>query len=75
MAMTVCGGTPILHDDTQNLKEVFFADHFFLCKVVGCFFLDMSNLITDTVIYITERKLTNLKEKLFYCGTNFLNTL
>ena len=69
MAMTVCGGTPILHDDTQNLKGVLvIADQFFRCKVVDIklswvFFLDMSNLITDTVIYIIESKLTKLKEK------------
>ena len=34
----------------------------------------MFNLITDTVVYIFESKFTKLKEKLFYCGTNFLNT-
>ena len=35
MAMTVCGGNPILHDDTQNLKVVLIiADQFFHCKVV-----------------------------------------
>ena len=35
MAMTVCGGTPILNDDTQNVKGVLaFADQFFRCKVV-----------------------------------------
>ena len=59
MPMTVCGGIPILHDDTQNLKGVLvFADQFFRCKVLdGCFFLDMSSLITDTVIYSIETKL------------------
>ena len=64
MPMTVCGGIPILQDDTQNLKGVLvFADQFFRCKAVdGCSFLDMSSLITDTVIYIIESKLTKLKE-------------
>ena len=33
MAMTVYGGTPVLHDDTHNLKGVLvFADQFFPCK-------------------------------------------
>ena len=35
MAMTVCGDTPVLHDNTQNLKGVLvYADKFFHCKVV-----------------------------------------
>ena len=30
MAMSVCDDTPILHEDSQNLKEVLvLADHFF----------------------------------------------
>ena len=63
MAMTVCGGTPILHDDTQNLKGVLvIADQFFPLQSsrykaeMGVSFLDMSNLITGTVIYIIESK-------------------
>ena len=35
----------------------------------------MSNWITDTVIYIIGSELTKLKEKQFYGGTDFLNTL
>ena len=68
MARTICGGTPILHDDTQNLKGVLvFAYHFFRCKVVDIKLrwvlpFGMSNLITGTVIYIIESKLTKLKE-------------
>ena len=58
MMMTVYGGTPILHDDTQNLKgALVFADPFFRCKIADIkldlmFLLNMSNLIT--VIYIIE---------------------
>ena len=71
MAMTLCRGAPIMHDFTRNLKGVLvFADQFFRCKVVYIkpsffffSFLDMFNLITDTVIYITESKLTRSKEK------------
>ena len=67
-------GTPILHDDTQKLKkDTCFCRSFFRCKVIDiklglvvffvfCFFLDMSNLKTDTVIYIIESKLTKLTE-------------
>ena len=75
-----------MYDDTQNVKGVLVfadADQFFRCKVVdmklSCGFLfgyaRMTNLMTDTVIYIIESKLTKLIEKSFYCGTNFLSTL
>ena len=68
MAMTVCGGTLILHDNAQNLKEVLvFADQCFRCKVI---YIKLSwvlrfgsNLICDTVIYIIKSKLIKLKEK------------
>ena len=69
MAMAICGGYPILHDDTVKLKGLLvFADQYFRCKVVDIklswvFFMDMSNLITDTVVYIIESKLTKLKDK------------
>ena len=58
------GYSHFLHHNTQNFNGVLvFADQIFLYNVVGCSFLDMSNLITDTVIYITENKFTKLKKK------------
>ena len=42
---------------------------------LGFVFSNMSSLIKDTVVYVTGSKSIKLKEKLFYCGTNFLNTL
>ena len=44
-------GTPSLHDDTQNFKgDTSFLASVLLLQSVEYFFLDMSNLRTDTVI-------------------------
>ena len=66
MAMTVCGGY------TQNVKGVLvFVDQFFCLQSsrykaelgVSFWIYPLSKLITDTVISISESKLTKLTEK------------
>ena len=49
-----------------------FCRSFFLSFLL--LFFNMCNIITGTVVYIIESKITIWKET-FYCGTNFRNTL